>query len=226
LKGNVNTQGRSRWLLLGLLLLALGALALPASASAGVSQGGSDDDCRDDDRRSGGGGGGGEDGGGGSSGQGGGGGGSGEFCDDDDDDGEDENRRIVVRIRRDDEDDRRVRDRSSSNNGNDVSSASTDLNCSDFSSRRDAQNELDSSSSDTHNLDADNDGVACEDIFTTQDVSGDDTPQGGVETGGGGTLEPQLASNDGAGMAAQVGRALAIALAVGGLLFLRRTRSR
>jgi hypothetical protein len=40
------------------------------------------------------------------------------------------------------------------------------LNCADFSSQAEAQAELDSDPSDPNNLDADNDGQACEDLTT------------------------------------------------------------
>jgi hypothetical protein len=42
--------------------------------------------------------------------------------------------------------------------------AQTDLDCADFSSQQEAQEELESDSSDPHGLDADNDGVACESL--------------------------------------------------------------
>ena len=45
--------------------------------------------------------------------------------------------------------------------------STNDLNCDDFSSQADAQAELDSDTSDPNNLDADNDGTACEDFNFT-----------------------------------------------------------
>jgi len=39
-----------------------------------------------------------------------------------------------------------------------------DLNCSDFDTQQEAQDELDSNPSDTNNLDDDNDGTACENL--------------------------------------------------------------
>jgi len=74
---------------------------------------------------------------------------------------------------------------------------STDLNCEDFSSQSEAQEELDADSSDPNGLDADDDGEACEDSFgTTDEFSGDEFsdgastdeyPRRGVQTGGGST---------------------------------------
>lgn len=99
-----------------------------------------------------------------------------------------------------------------------VSSQSTE--CEDFSTQGDAQAALEDGSADSSGLDADDDGRACEEEFT-QEVSG--APEGGVETGGGGTLP-----HPGEGFAAQVARLagppLALALLVGGLLGLRRGR--
>ena len=46
----------------------------------------------------------------------------------------------------------------------DKAAAQDTLNCSDFTYQEDAQAELDRDPSDPHNLDADNDGIACENL--------------------------------------------------------------
>lgn len=109
----------------------------------------------------------------------------------------------------------------------DVSASSEDFDCEDFSSQSDAQAVLDEDSGDPFDLDSDGDDRACEDEFG-QSVRG--APEGGVETGGGGTLTPQLSrSEERPGGAAEIGRyagpPLALALIVAGLLGLRRGRS-
>lgn len=66
--------------------------------------------------------------------------------------------------------------------------AFSDKNCADFATQAQAQATLDADPSDPHNLDADNDGEACERHFAG--TSGDDDqqvsvyPSGGVDTGG------------------------------------------
>jgi hypothetical protein len=64
------------------------------------------------------------------------------------------------------------------------SSGSDDRGCSDFSSQSDAQTALDADSKDPDNLDADDDGIACEDRFGTPDKQVQVVPSGGVDTGG------------------------------------------
>jgi len=96
-----------------------------------------------------------------------------------------------------------------------------EFSCEDFSTQEDAQAVLDEDLNDPNNLDSDGDGEACEDTFTeVREVRS--VPDGGVETGGGGTLP------SGGGTAADVakvaGPPLALALIVGGLLGLRRGR--
>jgi hypothetical protein len=101
----------------------------------------------------------------------------------------------------------------------------TDLDCSDFSSQEDAQAELDRDTSDPNNLDSDNDGQACEDFFGTQVSHVRVLPRGGVETGGGGTLHPQLARNESTvANVAKIAGPIALLLVAGGLIGLRRTR--
>lgn len=86
--------------------------------------------------------------------------------------------------------------------------AQDELNCDDFNSQEEAQAELDADPSDPHGLDADNDGIACEELSTAgdggaadddgaADATGDDAdegevPTGGVATGGGGTASSGL----------------------------------
>jgi Excalibur calcium-binding domain len=65
--------------------------------------------------------------------------------------------------------------------------AQDDLNCEDFDSREEAQEELERDPSDPHNLDADNDGLACE-TYPYDDDGGDDndTPADDQYDDGGG----------------------------------------
>lgn len=76
--------------------------------------------------------------------------------------------------------------------------AQEDLDCGDFATQGEAQAELDADPSDPHGLDADDDGVACEDL-----PPGDDTDDGAdddvtaptrVDTGGGGTARSDMAA--------------------------------
>lgn len=85
--------------------------------------------------------------------------------------------------------------------------AQDDLNCDDFDTQEEAQQQLDEDPSDPHGLDADDNGVACESLpsgdstdddgddsaeDTTDDTADEDddaTPTGGVATGAGGTAE-------------------------------------
>jgi outer membrane biosynthesis protein TonB len=53
--------------------------------------------------------------------------------------------------------------------------AAQDLNCSDFDTQQEAQDELESDPSDLNNLDDDNDGIACE-TLTHKGGSGDGSP--------------------------------------------------
>jgi hypothetical protein len=61
-----------------------------------------------------------------------------------------------------------------------------DRDCADFDSQADAQAALEESSNDEERLDADDDGVACEDHFRTEDQQVAVHPRGGVATGGAG----------------------------------------
>ena len=98
---------------------------------------------------------------------------------------------------------------------------SDDLNCEDFGSQKDAQATLEDDSSDPDNLDADDDGDACEDFFTRVSHVRSE-PGGGVETGGGGTLPARQSAA--ANVAKVAGFPLALMLIVGGVIGLRRGR--
>lgn len=88
-----------------------------------------------------------------------------------------------------------------------------DLNCDDFATQEEAQAEYERDTSDPHNLDGDNDGIACEELISEgsgtgnsggDDSSGDDSnsgtktdsdsqveevPEGAVDTGDGSTSD-------------------------------------
>jgi hypothetical protein len=123
------------------------------------------------------------------------------------------------RVRRD-----RDRDRDDFKVEQSASVSEQDFSCGDFSSQAAAQVVLEENSDDPFGLDDDNDGRACEEEFT-QAVSG--APEGGVETGGGGTLARAAdgRSGDLAQVAKLAGPPLALALLVAGLLGLRRGRT-
>ena len=90
---------------------------------------------------------------------------------------------VVLRLRlRLDSDD------SDSNSDSDDSSSGTsgdDRDCADFTSQADAQAALTSEPSDPDNLDADDDGIACEQHFGEEGQQVQVHPAGGVDTGGG-----------------------------------------
>ena len=119
---------------------------------------------------------------------------------------------------------RRDRDRDDFKVEQSASVSEEDFSCGDFSSQAAAQVVLEENSDDPFGLDDDNDGRACEEKFT-QAVSG--APEGGVETGGGGTLARAAdgRSGDLAQVAKLAGPPLALALLVAGLLGLRRGRT-
>ena len=103
------------------------------------------------------------------------------------------------------------------------------LNCEDFNSQQEAQDEFESDRSDPNNLDADNDGEACETFdYGTADTgssTADSFPVGGIETGFGGTA-PGSGPEGGAGEGPLliVGGALLalMSLTLGGLALRRR----
>jgi Excalibur calcium-binding domain len=72
-------------------------------------------------------------------------------------------------------------------NSDDDSSSTTssdDRDCADFASQADAQAALTAESGDPDNLDADDDGIACEDHFGEAGQQVQVHPTGGVDTGG------------------------------------------
>jgi Excalibur calcium-binding domain len=73
-------------------------------------------------------------------------------------------------------------DEDSNDNGDD--NAAGDRDCADFDSQADAQAAFEESSNDEERLDADDDGIACEDAFGTEDQQVAVYPEGGVATGG------------------------------------------
>jgi hypothetical protein len=104
------------------------------------------------------------------------------------------------------------------------SDSADELNCNDFSSQREAQDVLDEDSDDPNGLDNDGNGRACEESFRENVRT---VPRGGVQTGGGGTLATHETGSTGGpaeNVARIVGPPLALALVVGGLVGLRRTR--
>ena len=133
--------------------------------------------------------------------------------DNDDDDGE------RARARRD-----RDRDEDDFEEEQSASVSDEELSCGDFENQADAQAALEDDSGGSSGLDEDDDGRACEEDFT-QAVSG--APEGGVETGGGGTLARSAGGSPAAVPTAVkiAGPPLALALLVGGLFGLRRART-
>lgn len=106
-------------------------------------------------------------------------------------------------------------------------SAQEEFDCEDFQFQEDAQAVLDQDPSDPHNLDSDDDGVACESLPSRGGGGGgggdDDSggaPVGGVDTGAGGTAP---LPSDGTPWALVAG-AGAAALMAGGVA-VRRLRS-
>ena len=77
---------------------------------------------------------------------------------------------------------------SDSDSADDSSSSDTsddDRDCADFASQADAQAVLDADLTDPEGLDADLDGIACEDHFGGAGQQVQVHPSGGVDTGGG-----------------------------------------
>jgi hypothetical protein len=68
--------------------------------------------------------------------------------------------------------------------GNDDAEGNGDRDCADFDSQADAQAAFEESSNDEERLDADDDGIACEDRFDTEGQQVAVYPKGGVATGG------------------------------------------
>jgi len=68
-----------------------------------------------------------------------------------------------------------------------VAFAQGDLNCDDFATQEEAQAEYESDTSDPNNLDADDDGIACEDLASGgSSGGGGGSGSGGDDNGGGG----------------------------------------
>ncbi len=66
--------------------------------------------------------------------------------------------------------------------GLDLVQSQTDLDCADFASQAEAQSEFDKDTTDPNNLDADNDGIACESLDGGTEDSG--TGSGGTKKAG------------------------------------------
>jgi hypothetical protein len=73
---------------------------------------------------------------------------------------------------------------SSSTSPTTVAAPAVDRDCPDFATQADAQVAFDSAPGDPERLDADNDGIACEDHFATEGNQVAVVPVGGVATGG------------------------------------------
>lgn len=71
-----------------------------------------------------------------------------------------------------------------SDSGSSSSTSGDDKDCADFTSQADAQAALTAESGDPDNLDADDDGIACEDRFGQAGQQVQVHPTGGVDTGG------------------------------------------
>ncbi|WP_170225903.1 hypothetical protein [Pseudonocardia cypriaca] len=93
-----------------------------------------------------------------------------------DEDGDDEKSEDKDKDENKDEDEDKSKDEDEDGAG--------DRDCADFDSQADAQAAFEESSNDEDGLDADDDGVACEDHFGTEDQQVAVHPRGGVATGG------------------------------------------
>jgi hypothetical protein len=92
-----------------------------------------------------------------------------------------------------------------------------DQDCSDFTTQAEAQAVYDQDPSDPNNLDADNDGKACESLPGGVPGSAENAaPSGGVETGFGGT------AGDDSSLLVPVSLAGGVVLAAGGVVLVRR----
>ncbi|MER5450245.1 excalibur calcium-binding domain-containing protein [Streptomyces sp. NPDC002764] len=106
-----------------------------------------------------------------------------------------------------------------------VAHAQNDLNCSDFAFQEDAQAVFNSDPSDPNRLDADNDGIACEDLphraTATATAAATAVPRRGVNAGLGGSTGPaDFEVVGGVGLAV-----LGVGLATGHLVLRRRRRA-
>ncbi|HLU57259.1 MAG TPA: excalibur calcium-binding domain-containing protein [Pseudonocardia sp.] len=86
----------------------------------------------------------------------------------------------------DDDGDRDEGDGDAGSGGNEIRAGGTgrDRDCRDFASQADAQAALEASPGDPERLDADDDGIACENHFGTEGRQVAVHPKGGVATGG------------------------------------------
>jgi hypothetical protein len=108
--------------------------------------------------------------------------------------------------------------------------AAQDRDCNQFTTQAQAQAVYKANPADVYNLDADNDGVACEwlpnDRWEDGTAPSTTTPTRGVETGAGGTADLVAAdeetADDDAGPLVPLGIAGAVVLATGGLVLARR----
>ncbi len=97
--------------------------------------------------------------------------------------------------------------------------AAQDLDCADFQTQAEAQAVYNQNPSDPHNLDGDNDGKACE----GNPLGSAEHPDGGMETGAGGTAEGGPDDSPELLVLGMVGGGL---LAAGGVVLARRRSGR
>lgn len=83
-------------------------------------------------------------------------------------------------------DDDKADDKADKDGGDDDKADKGDRDCADFDSQADAQAAFEESANDEERLDADDDDIACEDHFGTEDQQVAVHPRGGVATGGAG----------------------------------------
>lgn len=85
-----------------------------------------------------------------------------------------------------------------------VANAQGDRDCADFSNQAEAQRFFDSAATNYHRLDADNDGIACEQLPAPSHIPATrrtrvlETPNGPIDTGDGSTLDDSTADESGA----------------------------
>ena len=85
-----------------------------------------------------------------------------------------------------------------------VANAQEDRDCADFANQAEAQRFFDSAAVNHHRLDADNDGIACENlpapshVPTSRRTRAPEPPVGGIDTGDGSTVADPTADDSGA----------------------------
>jgi hypothetical protein len=85
-----------------------------------------------------------------------------------------------------------------------VANAQEDRDCADFSNQAEAQHFFDSAAVNFHRLDADNDGIACEQlpapshVPTSRRTRAPEPPVGAIDTGDGSTVDNSTADDSGA----------------------------